>query len=284
MSTLLLTWKTYEELVRNVYEQLGQANGVKILGFGSACHRQGKSGVEHQIDVLTSHSDGIHDYLTDIECKYWDQKINKDIVMKVNDIVEDCNFSKGIIVSKMGFTPDAAQFARYRGIGLVELREMTDSDWKGRIRKIIINIEAKWPELDNVVVELTPSDEGKSFQSGNYSGNPALMEIVYPSGETISFKGLLENTFFKELKEVDDKEPIKKIYQYEKGTKLIYKEYDRVFCLRTISITGHMESMNVQDVIENQDEVLYYMKCIFEGKELLLGNEGKVLKQNEVKK
>lgn len=92
--------------------------------------------------MLTSHSDGIHEYLTDIECKYWDQKINKDIVMKVVAIVKDCNFAKGIIVSKLGFTPDAKQYAWHEGIGLVELREMTDEDWKGRIRKIILNTEA----------------------------------------------------------------------------------------------------------------------------------------------
>ena len=61
-----LDWKSYEELVKNIYEQLGRASGVKILGHGSSCKFKGKSGVEHQIDVLTSHNDGIHDYLTDI--------------------------------------------------------------------------------------------------------------------------------------------------------------------------------------------------------------------------
>ena len=82
-----LDWKSYEELVKDIYEQLGSATGVKILGYGNGCKCTGKSGVEHQIDVLTSHSDGIHEYQTDIECKFWDQHINKDIVMKVEAVV-----------------------------------------------------------------------------------------------------------------------------------------------------------------------------------------------------
>lgn len=52
--------------------------------------------------------------------------------------------------------------------------------------------------------------------------------------------------------------------------------------LRTILLTGHMESYRIHDVIEPQEEVLYYMKCILEGKVILLGKDGKMLKQNEV--
>ena len=51
--------------MKSVYEHLGQAAGVKILGRGCSCKRAGRSGVEHQIDVLKSHSDSLHEYLTD---------------------------------------------------------------------------------------------------------------------------------------------------------------------------------------------------------------------------
>ena len=281
MSNTALTWKSYEELVKNVYEQLGQAAGVKILGYGSSCKRTGKSGVEHQIDVLTSHSDGIHEYLTDIECKFWDQKINKDIVMKVHEIVKDCNFSKGIIVSKLGFTLDGEKYAEHVGIGLVELRKMTDADWKGRIRKIIVNIEALWPELDNVGVMVSETIDGEPLQSGMYSGNPAFMEIVPPSGEVVTFKSLIEQTFFKELTSAKAQEPFNKVYKYEAGTKLIYKEVGKTLFLRAISLTGHVENLTEQEVIEGEEEVLYYMRCIFEGKVILLGKDGKMLKQND---
>lgn len=114
-----MKWETYEETVKNIYEVLGARNGVKIECYGNSCKCTGKSGLKHQIDVLTVHTDGIHNYKTSIECKYWEEKINKDIVMKVLEICGDCNLHKGVIVSKMGFTPDAIKFAEYNGIGLV---------------------------------------------------------------------------------------------------------------------------------------------------------------------
>src|ERR1035438_8764059 len=135
-----MTWKEYEEITNYIYEAIGKNTGVTIECFGNTCKVIGKSGVEHQIDVLTNHSDGIHSYKTGIECKYWDENINKDIIMKVAAIVEDAGLNKGIIVSKNGFTPDAISFAQYRNIGLVELREITENDWEGTIRNIFFEI------------------------------------------------------------------------------------------------------------------------------------------------
>lgn len=100
-----MEWQDYEEITKHIYATLGEAHGVKIEGHGKDCKVIGKSGVEHQIDVLTSHSDGIHSYRTMIECKYWDQNVNKDVIMKVAEIVEDAGLNKGIIVSKMVLRP-----------------------------------------------------------------------------------------------------------------------------------------------------------------------------------
>jgi hypothetical protein len=91
-----MDWKDYEQVTRNIYETLGAKAGVKVVGHGNSFKVKGDSGVEHQIDVLTAHFDGIHQYLTDIECKYWDKAVNKDVLMKVKAIVEDCHFSKGV--------------------------------------------------------------------------------------------------------------------------------------------------------------------------------------------
>ena len=74
-----MEWKDYEEVTKHIYETLGKNNGVEIECFGNKCSVKGKSEVNHQIDVLTKHSDGIHTYKTAIECKYWDKNINKDI-------------------------------------------------------------------------------------------------------------------------------------------------------------------------------------------------------------
>jgi hypothetical protein len=39
--------------------------------------------------------------------------------MKVEQIVKDCNFNKGIIVTKKGFTPDGKTYAEFVNVGLV---------------------------------------------------------------------------------------------------------------------------------------------------------------------
>src|SRR5690606_38536269 len=106
-----MEWKEYEEITKHIYETLGKERGVIIECFGNNCRVDGKSHVTHQLDVLTSHSDGIHTYKTAIECKYWNSTSNKDIVMKVARIIEDAGMNKGVIVTKNGFTPDAISFA-----------------------------------------------------------------------------------------------------------------------------------------------------------------------------
>ena len=123
-----LDWKTYESITRYIYETLGKQTGVIVKGHGNTCRVTGKSGVAHQIDVLTEHTDGIHSYKTAIECKYWNKKVNKDTVMKVSEIIEDARINKGVIVSKKGFTEDGLKYAKYRNIGLVELREINTKD------------------------------------------------------------------------------------------------------------------------------------------------------------
>ena len=274
-----LDWKSYEELVKDIYEQLGKASGVKILGYGKECKHTGKSDVEHQIDVLTSHSDGLHDYLTDIECKFWNDHINKDIVMKVHEIVTDCNFSKGIIVSKIGFTPDAVQYAKHVGIGLVELREMTDEDWKGRIRKIHISLVAHHPELTQCHIELEKDSSSNEMKSGRILGNAQLIIIDNPAGSVMTLASFIEEVFFKELLDFNNPDEFSKTYPFESGTTIIYQEIGKTLRLKAITLSGRVHIMRANDVIVGGDEIEYYMKCIFEDVEILLNKDGKIIKR-----
>ena len=69
-----LDWKKYESITKYIYETLGKQYGVTVKGYGSTCIVKGNSGVSHQIDVITSHTEGSHTYQTAIECKYWKKK------------------------------------------------------------------------------------------------------------------------------------------------------------------------------------------------------------------
>lgn len=149
-----LEWKTYESITAYIYQNLGKQADVKIKGHGQTCKVTGRSGVEHQIDVLTTHSDGIHNYDTAIECKYWKDKVNKDIVMKVASIIEDAGITKGVIVTRNGFTQDGLDYAKFKNIGLVTLREWSENDDNTTpqeiefgILQINMNIKVTGPKL-----------------------------------------------------------------------------------------------------------------------------------------
>ena len=136
-----VNWQLYEELVKDIYQVLGKSSGVTIECWGPSCRVSGKSGAAHQIDILTSHSDGIHTYKTAIECKFWNKKVPKDAVMKLSEILSDTNIEKGVLVSKSGFTSDAKKIAESKNISLVELRKPVDHDWNDSLNQIDIEFK-----------------------------------------------------------------------------------------------------------------------------------------------
>ena len=157
-----MNWQSYEKLVKDIYEQLGRSAGVRVESWGRLCKVEGKSGVRHQIDVLTAHSDGVHEYKTAIECKHWNKKIDKDAISKLLVILEDTKIEKGVVVSQFGFTPDARKLAEYKNISLVELRKPVDDDWDGLIKDVHINVHLEVPETyDFRFVQGDVRDESK---------------------------------------------------------------------------------------------------------------------------
>ena len=131
-----LSWEDYEELVKDIYQALGEAHGVEIECWGRNCKITGRSGEVYQIDVLTRHSRDGRTYRTGISCKYWNVKIGRDKLLEFAAIICDTDLTRGVMVSQMGFTSPAMNYANYKQIGLVELRTPLDKDWDGYIRTI----------------------------------------------------------------------------------------------------------------------------------------------------
>jgi len=118
-----LDWKLYEDITKYIYETLGSKFGIKIIGHGNNFKVTGKSGVKHQIDVLTEQFQNGRTYRTAIECKYIKKKVTKDTVMKLHEEMSDANIDAGIIVCKAGYTRDTLTYAEHLGIKLVTLQE-----------------------------------------------------------------------------------------------------------------------------------------------------------------
>jgi len=85
--------------------------------------------------------------------------------MKLWAIVHDAQLSRGIIVSKNGFTPDAQRFADYYNIKLVVLRETTKEDnaEENEVElaqiKLFVNTQLKRPEIKKVTIETADNRE-----------------------------------------------------------------------------------------------------------------------------
>lgn len=274
-----MDWKEYEETTKHIYETLGKQNGVEIMGYGNTCKVIGKSGVEHQIDVLTKHSDGIHIYKTAIECKYWDKTINKDIVMKVSEIIEDALINKGVIVSKLGFTPDAVSFAQYKNIGLVELREMNDDDWKGRVKDITINLDAHFADVIGVEIMLVDPTIKPTVKNGR--NNVELLQIKNENGEILEFSHYIEE-FQKEVYEKEENVEFEKVFLFEDGAVIIYAPTLEETPIKGLKIKGVLRISRQIIEIKGGDHIWLIMKSIFENKTYTITKDKEIREREEI--
>ncbi|MEO8771255.1 MAG: restriction endonuclease [Ferruginibacter sp.] len=254
-----MKWQAYEEVVKNIYKILGKKFGVSIVCFGSSCKKLGGSGVEHQIDVLTSHTDGVHTYFTAIECKYWDVKVNKDVVMKLNNIIFDCKFNKGVVVSKKGFTEDAIKFAEHSSVSLVELDEHNMINTS----KLYINMEVSQAKLERV--ELVLIKENNEKYHGDFNGKSYAnyyLELV--NGNTKRLSDLA-------IKFLNEKALTAKLFSYTKETIMldegtILKSFMNTdsFPVQKIVFTGFKIMYTKLDFDYIENKVWLIMKNLFE--------------------
>ncbi len=271
-----LDWKTYEAITKYIYETLGNEYGVKIEGFGSNFKVLGKSGVNHQIDVLTSHSDGIHSYRTAIECKYWRKKINKETVMKVAEIIEDAKINKGIIVSKNGFTQDGIDFAKQKNIGLVELKEIDEKDneeKQGQLDvayiKLSQHVSLLRPEIISTTIDYAEKvNEEEEINIYRYIVN-------LPNGEQKPFtkySSAFQNELHQQKKLF---KIITKRYEIPGGT-LIDKVTNSIVKIKGVNFAGVLKKMDstYNFNITIVDEVWLIMKSLFEERTFRISENG----------
>jgi hypothetical protein len=278
-----LDWQTYESITKYIYESLGQRSGVKIVGYGSTCKKKGKSGVSHQIDVITSHTDGIHSYETAIECKYWKDKVNKETVMKLSETIEDTGKSKGIIVSKNGFTQDGIEYAKYRNIGLVELREFEKKD-----------LQHSAPEMEIGTIDLNFSIIRKRPEILSINiGDNRKMDIKHEF-DYLDYTVILQNEtqrpfydyvndFRNEINSQNKKsEIITKSYKIP-GSKLNNRRTDETLHLNEIIFSGNISETDLSRKVQINlvDKVWLIMKSIFDERTFTFSENGLIIEHKK---
>lgn len=278
-----LDWKTYESITKYIYETLGQQSGVTIKGYGSNCKVVGKSGLSHQIDVHTSHTDGNNTYETAIECKCRKEKVNKDVVMKLFAILEDTGISKGIIVSKSGFTRDGIQYAKHKNIGIVHLREYEQKDLQGNSHQIDfatldlnIKINRTRPEITSIDIGDNRKIEIKhEFDFFDFT-------IILKNGNQVAFYDYV-NDFRKQINRLNDKtKPLTGEYKIP-NSMLLNRQTGEKVNLDEILFTGQLtesdDDRNLKYTIV--DKVWLLMKSIFEERTFSFSENGIIIEQKK---
>lgn len=264
-----MDWQTYEGVVRQVYESLGRGRGVEIVCCGRACTVKGASGVDHQIDVLTRHTDGVHSFRTAIECKYWKDKVSKDTVMKVESVIRDARIEKGVIVSKIGFTSDATSYAKSTNISLVELRAPTDADWKGRIKNIDVTVTAEFPEISSLKFVRPPEFEDEVDREVRID----KLVVEHENG-SILVADILNAMIQSGVWETHEGEPINYDLPSNSVIRVMGDEsrYSAVALEVTFSKVSHSDSFQIR----GENHVAFLMKAIFEDRLYIITSDGSI--------
>jgi hypothetical protein len=270
-----LDWQEYEAVTKYIYEILGAQYGIKVIGYGGDNKIQGKSGVKHQVDVLTEQDHGGQAHLTVIECKFLKKKVTKETVMKLRSVMDDADISSGIIVSKMGFTRDTLTYAEYVGIKLVELRESGHENVNIGILEIRMNAtltRAKIVSIDLGSISIIDQDVIMAMRYGYYGS------ILTPDGREIPFKKYLDAYSIEVSRQDQLLKTITIDYPLVKGKLVMYSDGQPE--IEKISITGFLcetdESSNRS--FQLIDQVHMIMKEIFEKNGYKLLKSGVLLK------
>lgn len=276
-----LDWRGYESITKYIYETLGKEFGVKIEGHGADFKVTGKSGVKHQIDVLTSSSDGNTKYQTAIECKFWNKKITKDTVMKVSKIIEDAEINKGVIVSKSGYTRDALNFASYSNIELIVLREKENDGTETEPKKLFLgylelhkNIVILRPEILSISADYEDGDDGNKKEIINRYGYTILLpnSKKMPLDEiATAFQNVLRNEH--KLFQI-----IKKRHEIVDGI-LINNKNKSFVKIKGLVFTGVLKKIESNSNMEFSlvDQVWLIMKSIFEERNFSILESGIII-------
>lgn len=269
-----LDWEEYEAITRYIYGALGEQYGIKVIGFGRKFKIKGKSNVTHQIDVLTEQLDGERKLLTAIECKYWKRKVNKDIVMKLCETMQDLDIASGIIVCKRGFTKDTVTYAEHKGIKLVELREVGENDEEYKKTMEIgtvdfdLNVQLSRPTITRIDFGTKMIDDDAQIRRMSY------IKLHDVHGDWISF-GKFISAFSKELhKREHSVQPT--TIDFPLNFKLYCELTEGRISTDQISITGYLthSDESVKKTYHLTDQVWMIMNELFDQRKLTLSMSG----------
>ena len=120
-------WGGFEKLIADMHSTgtVSVQRDVKLIDM---------YGASHQIDVLVTHKQGLHEHKTIVECKLWNTKIKRVHVDAMAHSIHSLGVSNGAFFSTKGYQSGAKKVAEKTGIGIFSVRELAPSEWGGPAR------------------------------------------------------------------------------------------------------------------------------------------------------
>ncbi|GGB81953.1 hypothetical protein GCM10007424_22510 [Flavobacterium suaedae] len=119
---------------------------------------------QKEIDVITQDLRSEYKPTILIECKFWKEKVNQEIVHSFRTVVNDFGANLGFIVSKNGFQSGCYEAAKNTNIRLVSLKELEAEYYKkwlqGMVEKYMPYADKLFPYWDYTGTKM-PNDGGK---------------------------------------------------------------------------------------------------------------------------
>ncbi len=140
---------------------------------------RGSSGVQHQIDVVVGDD---HKHVL-VETKDYNTTIGLPIIRNFWGAVEDIRPDEAFVVTTVGFTQPAVQYAEAKGIHLALLRPPEEEDWEGVCRRVQVDITMTGHGLLNVSWHLHPDDANKMDEEVTRLGIVETRELELADAE-----------------------------------------------------------------------------------------------------
>lgn len=175
LNDIVKDWGGFEEFVKKIHQK-GNVNVIRNVTIN------GKSGAKRQIDVLLEQISEPYTYKTIIECKYWKQKVSRDIIDIINAAMNDVSANKGACFTTIGFEEGAELYAKDRGIDLFIIRDLSDEEWglPGR------NISLYFQILTKAILDIKINDDNMALSLlGNSTTGSVSLDFINKSSNTI---------------------------------------------------------------------------------------------------
>ena len=121
---------------------------------------RGKSGAPRALDVVLEHEKGPHKYLTLVECKLWNKRVERQDVDSLAASIDDLEASGGAIFTTVGYQAGAKTYAKSKAIDLFLIRDLLDEEWGAPGRVVELFLQFFSPTVRNVQSLCIPGQEG----------------------------------------------------------------------------------------------------------------------------